>query len=384
MPPAMAPRRIAEVEVASGDTLLAMLDRVGIGRAEAHAVVEGLSGVYDPRRLRAGQRLQIETDAAARSLVRLELDLSRRERVELVRAGDGAFRAARTTKALVRERRMVQAEVTTTVHAAGVEGGVPPSVMVDVVKLFSWDVDFQRETRPGDEVAVLFDVDRLVDGTVVGGGAIHYARLETGGRTLEGFRFERDGDVEYFDRDGVSLRKLLLRTPISDARVSSSFGMRRHPILGYTRMHRGVDFAAPTGTPIYAAGTGRVARAGRLGGYGNYVRLEHGNGYATAYAHLSRFADGLRAGQRVRQGEIIGYVGSTGRSTGPHLHFEVLEHGRQVNPLTVAQPPARRLEDAARRAFTSHVVALEEAIRAASDTAIAAGDGPAARRGRDG
>jgi murein DD-endopeptidase MepM/ murein hydrolase activator NlpD len=206
---------------------------------------------------------------------------------------------------------------------------------------------------------VLFERERVLGGPVVGAGEVRYARLDIGGRVLEAFRFERDDEAAFFTREGESLRKFLLRTPVSGARMSSGYGMRRHPILGYTRMHRGVDFAAPTGTPIYAAGDGRLARVGRYGGYGNYVRIEHGDGYATAYAHLSRFADGMRSGRRVEQGEVIGYVGSTGRSTGPHLHFEVLKHGRQVDPLRVAQPPAENLRGAALAAFRREIRAVE-------------------------
>ena len=356
--PEPEPRRV-DVEVASGDTLIGMLLSLGIARAEAHAAVEGLRDVYDPRRLRPGQRLQVETDAAASRLVRLAFAPSGRERIELVRADDGGFQAEVRERATVTEERLVEAEVRSSLHAAATAAGVPSSVLAEVVRIFSWDVDYQRETRPGDEIAVLFERERVPDGPVVDAGDVRYARLHVAGRVLEAFRFERDGEAAFFTREGESLRKFLLRTPVSGARMSSGFGMRRHPILGYNRMHRGVDFAAPTGTPIYAAGDGRLARVGRYGGYGNYVRIEHGNGYATAYAHLSRFAAGMRSGRRVEQGEVIGYVGSTGRSTGPHLHFEVLKNGEQVDPLDVAQPPAENLAGTALAAFRREVRAVE-------------------------
>jgi murein DD-endopeptidase MepM/ murein hydrolase activator NlpD len=351
-------RQRVDVEVAAGDTLMGMLLGLGIARAEAHAAVEGLRGVYDPRHLRPGQRLQVETDAAARRLVRLAFAPSGRERIELVRADDG-FEAEVSERATISEERLVEAEVRTSLHAAATGAGVPPAVLAEIVRIFSWDVDYQRETRAGDEIAVLFERERVPNGPVVGTGDVRYARLDIGGRVLEAFRFERDGEAAFFSRGGESLRKFLLRTPVSGARMSSGFGMRRHPILGYTRMHRGIDFAARTGTPIYAAGDGRLARVGRYGGYGNYIRIEHGDGYATAYAHLSRFADGMRSGRRVEQGEVIGYVGSTGRSTGPHLHFEVLKNGEQVDPLGVAQPPAENLEGQALMAFRQEVRAVE-------------------------
>jgi len=357
--PATPANREVGVEVAAGDTLMGMLLRLGIARAEAHAAIEGLRDVYDPRRLRPGQRLEIETEAATSRLVRIAFAPSGRERIELVRDEASLFEAHLHERATVIEEHLAEARVRTSLHAAASAAGMPEAVFAQIVKIFSWDVDFQRETRAGDRLTVLFERERVPAGPVVGAGAVRYARLDIGGRTLEAFRFERDGDGAFFSREGDSLRRFLLRTPVSSGRMSSGFGMRRHPILGYTRMHRGVDFAAPTGTPVYAAGHGRIARVGRLGGYGNYIRIDHGSAYATAYAHLSRFAEGLHAGDRVRQGDVIGYVGSTGRSTGPHLHFEVLKHGEQVDPLKVARPPAARLEGAQLAAFERRVRAIE-------------------------
>ena len=192
------------------------------------------------------------------------------------------------------------------------------------------------------------------------GGDLLYAGLSLSGEILDAFRFEpEDGEVEYFDRTGRSLRKFLLRTPVDGARLSSTFGMRRHPILGYSRMHKGVDFAAPSGTPIYAAGSGRVVAAGRNGGYGNYIRVRHSGEYSTAYAHLSRFAKGIRPGQRVRQGQVIGYVGTTGRSTGPHLHYEVLRNDQQINPLEIKQPPTTQLAGADLERFNEEVARID-------------------------
>jgi murein DD-endopeptidase MepM/ murein hydrolase activator NlpD len=361
--PAAPPATVGEVvnvEVAAGDTLMGMLLQLGIGRAEAHTAIEHLRDLYDPRRLRPGQRLQIETDAAARALLKLAFAPSGRERIELVRADDGRFEAQRLERPTLVEERLIEAEVRSSLHAAATAAGMPPAVLARVVRIFSWDVDYQRETRPGDRMTVLFERERVRGGPVIGTGDIRYARLEIGGRVLEAFHHGRHGEAgEFFDRNGHSLRKFLLRTPVSGARMSSGFGMRRHPILGYTRMHRGVDFAAPTGTPIYAAGAGRLVQVGRNGGYGNYIRIQHGNTYATAYAHLSRFADGMRPGRRVKQGEVIGYVGSTGRSTGPHLHFEVHKNGSQVDPLKLAQPPAAKLTGAQLAAFQREVGAIE-------------------------
>ncbi|MFP4127338.1 MAG: M23 family metallopeptidase [Alphaproteobacteria bacterium] len=381
-PAAPPPRQVdrVDVEVAAGDTLMGMLLGLGIARAEAHAAVEGLRGVYDPRRLRPGQRLEVETDAAVRRLLRLAFAPSERERIELVRADDG-FEAEVRERATVTEERLVETVVRTSLDAAATTAGVPPAILAEIVRIFSWDVDYQRETQPGDEIAVLFERKRVPGGPVVDAGDVRYARLDIGGRVLEAFRFERDGEAAFFSREGESLRKFLLRTPVSGARMSSDFGMRRHPILGYNRMHRGIDFAAPTGTPIRAAGDGRIVRVGPYGGYGNYVRIQHGDGYATAYAHLSRFAAGTRSGRRVEQGEVIGYVGSTGRSTGPHLHFEVLKNGEQVDPLGIARPPAENLEGEALAAFRRQVRAVETRLADLGSRTFAAERGRALASG---
>ncbi len=374
---------VQELQVSAGDTLLGLLTGVGVDRTEAHAAVARLADVYDPRDLRPGQRLQVETDVAAASLKRLAFDPNQRERIELVRTHEGAYRSERTEKPTTLETRYATARVEHSLHGAATAAGVPPDVLARVIKLFSWDVDFQRDTRPGDQLKLLFDEELLTDGTPLGSGDIRYAKLDIAGMTLEAFRFERDGALEYFDRDGRSLRKFLLRTPVNGARISSGFGKRRHPILGYTRMHQGVDFAAPTGTPIYAAGSGRLVRVGRLGGYGNYIRIDHGNGYETAYAHMSRYASGMRRGGRVKQGEVIGYVGSTGRSTGPHLHFEVLKGGTQINPLKVAQPPAERLSGTTLAAFERLIKTTDRQVADLAGRAVAAGT-PRATAASDG
>jgi murein DD-endopeptidase MepM/ murein hydrolase activator NlpD len=203
--------------------------------------------------------------------------------------------------------------------------------------LYSYDVDFQRDVHAGDGFEVFFT--RYFDefGNPVKSGDILFAALTLQGERKPLYRYQREPgrDPEYFDPHGKSIKKSLLRTPIESARVSSGFGMRHHPILGYSKMHKGIDFAAPTGTPVLASGDGVIEFAGRSGGYGNYIRIQHTAEYQTAYAHLSAYARGLRDGMRVSQGDVIGYVGSTGQSTGPHLHYEIIIDGEQTNPAGV-------------------------------------------------
>jgi len=206
------------------------------------------------------------------------------------------------------------------------------------------NIDFQRDIRKGDEIEVLYEAFETEDGEFARYGNVLYANLTVGGREYPIYRFEMDnGDVDYFEPSGISIRKTLMKTPIDGARISSGFGMRHHPVLGYNKMHKGMDFAAPTGTPIYAAGDGVVEKAGRNGGYGNYIRIRHNSKLKTAYAHLHRISSRVKPGARVKQGQIIGKVGTTGRSTGPHLHYEVLLANKQVNPRSVTLPTGEQL-----------------------------------------
>jgi murein DD-endopeptidase MepM/ murein hydrolase activator NlpD len=198
----------------------------------------------------------------------------------------------------------------------------------------------------------MYEQYETADGTRVKTGNLVYARLQVNGEDIPIYRYEmKNGDVNYFTADGVSVRKALMSTPIDGARLSSGFGMRKHPVLGYNKMHKGIDFAAPTGTPIYAAGDGTIERLGQWSTYGNYIRIRHNSDIKTAYAHMSRFAKGLSAGSRVKQGQVIGYVGATGRVTGAHLHYEVLENDTQINPKSVKLPLGETLRGAELASF---------------------------------
>jgi murein DD-endopeptidase MepM/ murein hydrolase activator NlpD len=360
------PGAVQQVTVRRGDTLSNILDRAQIDAAQAHAVVQSLRGVYDPRRLKVGQELMITAGAArdggaGRELMSLALDLDFDHQLRVTRGPDGSYSADKVERPQRRELVRRAGAIDDSLFLSADRADVPRGITIDLIRLFSWDVDFQRDIRVGDGFEALFEEVSLEDQTGdVRGGDLLYAGLSLSGEILDAFRFEReDGEVEYFDRTGRSLRKFLLRTPVDGARLSSTFGPRRHPILGYSLMHKGVDFAAPSGTPIYAAGSGRVVTAGRNGGYGNYIRVRHSGEYSTAYAHLSRFAKGIRPGQRVRQGQVIGYVGTTGRSTGPHLHYEVLRSDQQINPLKIKQPPATQLAGADLERFNEEVARID-------------------------
>jgi murein DD-endopeptidase MepM/ murein hydrolase activator NlpD len=331
----------AETKIVKGDTLSAVLKRMGVSNEEATLSIKALRKVYDPRSLRKGDKvtLSLSSDAsngAEGRLLGLQIaeDFDRIAGVAL--SLEGKFEAYEIVKSLDKSLGRGNGSINTSLFEDGIKSGIPAGVMVNFIRLFSFDIDFQRDIQSGDKFDVLFNQFSDYDGSVVSSGDILYASLTTGKRTLTLYRYEfSDGRANYFNDKGSSNRKALLRTPIDGARISSGFGRRKHPILGYSKMHAGVDFAAPSGTPIRAAGDGVIRRAGWNGGYGRYVRIRHNSIYQTAYAHMRRIAKGIKAGVRVQQGQIIGYVGSSGRSTGPHLHYEILKQGRQVNPRKV-------------------------------------------------
>jgi murein DD-endopeptidase MepM/ murein hydrolase activator NlpD len=228
------------------------------------------------------------------------------------------------------------ATIDSSLYLAAMQAGIPADVVVKMIHMFSYEVDFQRDLKPGNSFEVLYNYYYTPDGQPAKEGDIQYAALNIAGRTVALYRYKADGEApDYFDSHGQSAKNMLMKTPVDGARITSGFGMRFHPILGYSRMHKGVDFGVPIGTPVMAAGSGVIEKEGRLGGYGNFVEVNHQNGYATAYGHLSRFAPGIHVGSRVRQGQIIAYSGNSGMSTGPHLHYEIRLHDVQVNPASV-------------------------------------------------
>lgn len=342
----------AMLVVESGDTMAGLFTDAGIPYGQALAAIESLNGIWDPRRLAVGQQVALTfipgaDEETAPTLIGFATELSYDRRVTVTRNEDGSFSAVEEVINFETALHRAVGTINSSLYADGNAAGIPSGILAAMTRAFSYDVDFQRSIQPGDTFEAVFEESVDADGNAVATGALIYASLNLSGELLEIYRFERgDGSVDYFTPDGTSVRKALLRTPIDAARISSGFGMRNHPILGYSRMHAGIDFAAPTGTPIYAAGDGTVAVAGWNRGYGNYVRIRHNGTTQTAYGHLSRFASGISAGVRVQQGQVIGYVGSTGLATGSHLHYEVLVNGSQVNPLSVQLPPGDPLTGA--------------------------------------
>ncbi len=361
-----------EVRVKKGDSLMRVLTRAGIGRSEANDAIVALRKVYDPRRnLQIGDRLSFTFgpgDGTADNgadknggmrFLELILPLTYDKYVS-VRRRDGIFKAQSVTRNIDRRLTRLGGEIRTNLFRDGAAAGIPAPVLSEFIRVFSFDIDFQRELRQGDRFELLFEQARDEFGEVVNNGEVVLAKLSVGGTELTFYRYETSkGHLDYFDAEGRSVRRSLMRTPVDGARLASGYGRRRDPILGYTRMHKGVDFAASRGTPVYAAGDGRIIQAGRNGAYGIYVRIRHNSTYQTAYAHMKGIAKGVNRGTRVKQGQVIGYVGSSGRSTGSHLHYEVHENGKAINPRRVKPRTGETLKGDELARFQDHLKTLQ-------------------------
>ena len=270
---------------------------------------------------------------------------------------------------IIKEVNSITFTISDSLYEDGLKSGLPLAIISDAIRLYSFDIDFQRDIRKGTKFEVLYNVLINSKRNNIEYGKIQYINLIIEDKDLEYFIFHtNEGYDDYFNMEGKNVKKSLLKTPIDGARLSSNFGMRKHPISGYNKLHKGVDFAAPTGTPIYAGGNGVVEYLGYNGGYGKYIRLRHNNEYKTAYAHLSGYKKGMHKGKRVNQGDIIGYVGSTGNSTGPHLHYEIIFQNKQINPMKLKLPSGKVLEGSelkkfkknAKEIYAKHLFALYE------------------------
>ncbi|MDY0029768.1 MAG: peptidoglycan DD-metalloendopeptidase family protein [Pseudobdellovibrionaceae bacterium] len=330
------------LEIGKGDTFGEVLENAGLGVAESQSIISEISRHYNLRGLRPGQEFDLtmqpaDTDTGFQ-FERIAFSPDPLKTIEVYRDDDGDIASRIDEKKVTKKREAREVDIDGSVYGSADKADLPDRITANTISLFSYAVDFQRDVHQGDKMQVLYDSYRTDDGYLAKTGDIIFARMNLAGKEYAFYRYEsKDGQVDYYTADGKSIRKSegLMKTPVSFGRLSSGFGMRRHPVLGYTKMHKGVDFAAPTGTKVYASGDGVIEKASRFSSFGNYIRIRHNSKLSTAYAHLNGYAKGIRPGIRVKQGQLIGYVGTTGRSTGPHLHYEVLMNGVQVNPKSV-------------------------------------------------
>ncbi|MBU1323921.1 MAG: M23 family metallopeptidase [Alphaproteobacteria bacterium] len=371
------------VQIRNGETFEQAIRRTGVGVDDARAVVATIAGAFDVTQLRAG--LKFET-AIARPrggrgdsrLIGLTMRTGPASQLTVSRTYDGALRLRALEEKVTHETVVLKSEVKGSLYATAQRMGASGAVTRKAVQLFSHKFDMDRDIKGSDEFTLVFARTVTETGRVVETGELLYAELK--GQVFYRYKPVGGGETQYFDASGKNTRSAFMRTPLAGGyRMSSSFGYRRHPISGYRRMHQGIDFAAGTGTPIVAPADGVVVEARRWGGYGNWLRIRHSNGLESGYGHLSRYAPGIRAGQRVRQGQVVAYVGSTGASTGPHLHYEIWRNGQRINPAGVKTQEGTVLSGAELTAFRAEKSRIDRIIvsggerRAGQASQLAAG-----------
>ncbi len=306
-----------------------------------------LSNIYSGRELTL---ILKKLSDGTNTLISLNFPINNTNSVEIRRYQDN-FIVKENILQLYKKETVVKNAITNNLYSSAVNVDIEPNIIVEFARIFGFEVDFQRDIRKGDWFEIYYEKFIDDNNKVRDTGKIIYASMFVNGEEINLYNFEYKNDEEYYDINGKSITKSLMKTPINGARLSSSFGMRKHPILGYNKMHRGTDFAAPSGTPIMASGSGTVTRARWCGGGGNCVKIKHNSTYETIYAHMKSFAKGIKEGRKVKQGQIIGYVGSTGMSTGPHLHYEVIVNGKKVNSQKLKLPSGKILKGEARKEF---------------------------------
>tara|TARA_B100000941_G_scaffold182677_1_gene131138 strand:+ start:157 stop:1503 length:1347 start_codon:yes stop_codon:yes gene_type:complete len=306
-----------------------------------------LSNIY------AGRELSLiykKLDNNSNTLIRIIFPINNTSSIEVRKTNDNFLINEKILK-LYKKNVVVKNTIKNNLYSSAVNKNIEANIIVEFARIFGFEVDFQRDIRKGDWFEIFYEKFEDENGKVRDTGKIIYASMFVNGEEINLYNFKDKGEEEYYDIKGKSITKSLMKTPINGARLSSSFGMRKHPILGYNKMHRGTDFAAPSGTPIMASGSGTVTRARWCGGGGNCIKIKHNSTYETIYAHMKSFAKGIKEGKKVKQGQIIGYVGSTGLSTGPHLHYEVIVNGKKVNSQKLKLPSGKTLKGKSREEF---------------------------------
>ena len=327
--------------VKQGDTYESIINNINISEKEKNLILKTVAKNKDLKVLKINQKISFKIDKKENEkILEFKIEIDNKNEILFSRSKNNKiFNSITIEKNLEKKLVYKEAIIKSSIYNSAIELGIRPNVIIDFARLYGFQVDFQRDVWKNDSFQIIYEEFKNSKGKVVDTGNIIYANLNLQNNDLNLYKFEYEkGKIDYFDENGKSVRKTLMKTPINGARLSSSFGKRKHPILGFTKMHSGTDFAAPKGTPIMASGDGVIIKSRWCGGGGNCVKIKHNSTYQTVYAHLSKFGKGIKKGTRVKQGQIIGYVGSTGLSTGPHLHYEVIENGKKINSQKLKLP----------------------------------------------
>jgi len=350
--------QVRQTSLQSGDNAIAALVRLGFSRKTGHQIIIAANSTYKLKNIRAGKFFK-RIDSESGTELFYNIDGLQRLHLSLPN-GETEWQSRLVERPVFTRLRIASANIEGSLFISAARAGIDQRTTMNLVDIFAWDIDFARDMRNGDSFQVVYE-ERFDDAGKTLESRILAARFINQGQEYHAVRYEQaDGKVDYFTPEGKSMRKAYLKAPVKFSRISSRFRLKRkHPVLGYTRAHRGVDYASPTGTPIHAIGDGHITFVGWKGGYGRYIQIRHNNrSHTTSYAHLRRYAKGIKRGKKVRQGQVIGYVGMSGLATGPHLHFEFRSRGRAVNPLTIKHPPAKPVLKAEKQRFMQQTAPL--------------------------
>ena len=351
-----------EYFVKEGDTFENIVNKIEISNKEKKIILKTIKENKNLKILRPNQKINLKIDRKEQpKIIEFVIEINKKKEIQFVRdIKNEKFIAKTVQKNLKKVIAYKESNITNSLYQEAIALKIKPNIIIEFARLYGFQVDFQRDIWKNDSFQIIYEEFLNKDGEIIETGNIIFANLNLQNEDLKLYRYEyEENKIDYFDENGKSMRKTLMKTPINGARLSSSFGKRKHPILGFTKMHTGTDFAAPTGTPILASGDGVVVRAQWCGGGGNCVKIKHNRVYQTVYAHMSKFGRGIKKGAKVKQGQIIGYVGSTGLSTGPHLHYEVIENGRKINSQKLKLPSGKILKGKERKIFEVNKIKID-------------------------
>ena len=347
-------------QVAPGDTLANILKQYNTTERDINEIQNKLSKKFKLSKLKAGQKIQFTIDQKKNLIKEFLIQISNTEKIALIRdTKTEKFNQKILITQLKKEIIYKENIILNSLYRAATKQKIPANIIIEFARIYGFQVDFQRDIRKKDSFQIMYEVFANDKEKVIETGNVLFANLKLSGENLPLYYYDGKGSEGHYDKNGKSVKKALMKTPINGARLSSPFGMRKHPIDGFNKMHRGTDFAAPMGTPIMASGDGVIKKAGWCGGGGNCIVIKHNSTYQTIYAHMSKFASGIRSGVRVKQGQTIGFVGSTGKSTGPHLHYEVVVNGKKVNSQKLKLPSGKVLKGEERKIFETKKIKLD-------------------------
>ena len=353
-------------EIKSGESIQKILQKLKIKNNEIQLVINHFKKYGNPNQLLVGNRIDIvvkeNLSKKDNSIVKFSIPITKSTTIEIIRDEEDKITSKKIITKLYKRKILAENIIIKNLYSSAIKAKINPDTIIEFARIFGFEIDFQRDIRKNDYFKIVYDKFFDENGEFVKSGPIFYAHMSVNGREITLYKFGNDKNYGYFDINGKSVEKALMKTPINGARLSSSFGMRKHPILGFTKMHKGTDFAAKSGTPIMASGSGTIVLAKWCGGGGNCIKIKHNSTYTTIYAHMKSFARGIKKSKKVKQGQIIGYVGSTGMSTGPHLHYEVLINGKKVNSQKLKLPSGKVLKDNERKMFEIHRIKTDVLI----------------------